>query len=116
MITNKFKELIATAINGSGFTAPTYTAWGDDGTDETVNDTSLGNELLRDGKESSIRQNNVVEILGSLGTSELVGETIREAGLFDAASDGNMCIRGTFADIEKTNQFEIESIYIISVN
>lgn len=116
MITNTFKNLIAAAINGSGFTAPTYTAWGDDDTSVTVNDTSLGNELLRVDKESSIRQSNVVEITGNMGTNDLAGSTIKETGFFDAASDGNMCIHETFADIEKTSQFEIETIFIISVN
>ena len=115
MITNKFKELIAKAINGEGFTAPTYLAWGDDNTAPTGGDTALGSELERNLKDSNIQQNNTVEIVGTLLTTELVGSTIKEAGLLNASSGGDLFIRNVFPDIEKTNQFEISTINIINI-
>lgn len=115
MITKEFKELIAASLAGSTFTAPSHLAWGDDNTAPTEDDTTLGNELIINAKDTALLTGTTIEINGNLSTTDLVGSTIKEVGLFNASSEGALFMRNIFAEIEKTSGFEVDTSFIITI-
>lgn len=79
---------------------PTHMAVGTGSTAETAADTALVTESARVALTSKTRSGNVITYVGTFpagtGTAALA-----EAGIFDAASAGNMWHRVTFAVINK---------------
>lgn len=59
--------------------------------------TALGTELDRNALTSKTRSTNVVTMVGTWSAGDGTG-TLTEAGIFDAASTGNMYCSTTFAD------------------
>lgn len=109
------KQLITQSLAGSTFTAPSHVAWGDSSTVFDAESTSLGSEVERNAYDTRDLQSQTIEWVGLLTTLEANGTTITEAGLFNAASNGDMFLRNTFDGIEKTNAFEIETHFIMRV-
>lgn len=102
LITNKGKEIICKRLRGEGV-EPKYIGWGsDDGTMLAldVTNTGLGNALpeARVAGVSSIitttTANDTYQVVGTITASDLC--VVREIGLFDAATGGNLFMRATF--------------------
>ena len=102
LVVNYGTALMASLLSGI-YTADQiqYLALGTDATAPTVTDTALAAELYR--KQSTIElgtgadENKVT--FQSTWTAGTAAGTLREAGLFDAISAGNMFSRSTFADL-----------------
>ena len=109
------KRLVASAFTTGTLPTPAYIAWGDGSTAYSEEDTALSNEIDRNAISDTDLSNQTVQYTGILSSSELVGSTIREAGLFDTSSSGNLFVRDTFEGIEKTNGFEVETIVVVRI-
>lgn len=81
-------------------------AVGTDGTDPTVSDTSLGNQILEKGASAATGGDGEVTHTIRLGTTEGNGSDLREVGTKDSA--GDLEDRITFAAVTKTSDFEVE--------
>lgn len=115
-LTNKTKEFLAGTLNSESYTAPNYIAWGTDGTTAYATDTSLGSEAER--KLCSVRQRTgrTVEFTATLLATEANGSTLREVGLLNANTDGDLFARDTTNAIEKNSNFEIQTSYYLKVD
>ena len=103
LLTNTGIAQIIAALNGDSHTAPTYVHWGTGTTTEAVGDTALqtaGAEARTNGTKSKQTTNTTNDTYRVVGSITATGaKTVSEAGLFDAASAGNMYVRGTFTGI-----------------
>ncbi len=92
--------LATTLVSGSGMSALTHIAMGSSSSAPALGNTALGTELRRDAAvvtQLPAPENNKVQFQKEHAEGAVVG-TFREAGLFTAASGGNMFNRITFAD------------------
>ena len=113
VFTTAGKNLIRDWLAGNSPTPPTHIGFGDDNTSATINDTSLGNELVRKSISDTSTTDQRVKFTALLTSVEQNGEVIREIGLFNASTSGTMLQRCTFADINKTSSIELEvEVYI----
>jgi hypothetical protein len=116
VITTKLKQDLAATLNGVSYTKPSHIAWGDGDTQAVVGDTELENELERNEITDSNLTGRTFEISCILTTDELAGSTIKEVGLLNSSSGGDLSIRETFSDLEKTSNFEVETIFVITID
>ena len=100
------------------FDSFTHIALGDDNTPPTVSDTALGNEFIRKTFEESIKNTSVNTFLFEikLGLSEGNGNTIREIGIFDAASGGTLGVHNLTNEVAKTSDKEVVIDLQVSVS
>lgn len=105
-------KIITNRIKGSG-TEPVYIGWGSGSTATTPDDTAVETELNlgltalganphAGGAGTSTRETTVFafdtyQVVGTLTASG--AGTIANAGLFDAASNGNLFMKGNFTGI-----------------
>ena len=86
----------------------THIAVGDDNTTPTTGDTTLGNELLRIAfTDTTGPTNGVYTMSMRISTTQLNGNTIREIGVFNAASGGTMLTRLLTTEYAKTSDKEV---------
>lgn len=93
----------------------THIGIGTDGTTPIATDTALGAEVLRAVPTSQVEY-SATEIGFKLfvSASQVNGSTLREIGLFDAASAGNMMARSTsFTPIVKNSSITVTFTHII---
>lgn len=101
LVGNYGTSLMATLLSGGANIQVNQIAVGTDATPEAVTDTGLGAELYRKGASvvlgTGVDANKVTfEATWSAGAA---AGTLREAGLFDDPTAGNMFSRTTFADL-----------------
>tara|TARA_Y100000310_G_C20685829_1_gene818907 strand:+ start:3407 stop:3757 length:351 start_codon:yes stop_codon:yes gene_type:complete len=108
------REEIANWLGGASSANPSHTAVGDDDTLPTESDTSLGNEIFRKSASTSV-SGQTAEFEMTLLTTDLVGSTIKEMGLLNASSGGDLFVRTVNADIDKTANFEVRLVTQIKV-
>jgi hypothetical protein len=89
-------------------TPPGYLAYGTDSTAETTSDTTLGAEVDREALDTTTSATPIVRYVFLLPTTDANGQNLREAGLFDAVSSGNMYVRFTHSLVAKTSSIEVE--------
>lgn len=97
--------------SGVGSAEPAYVAWGTSGATATAGDVALGAQngsrvLGVSTQYTTSTTNDTYQVVGVLQASGPI--TIREAGLFDAASGGNMYLRGDFTGITLENGESIQ--------
>lgn len=85
----------------------THIAIGTGSTTPTPTDTSLENEVYRKERQEYSEENDSVIISGWIGTNEANGNTIREIGLFNADSNGDLLMRAIIDEIQKTDAIEL---------
>lgn len=95
------------AIYGDSFTAPSRFALGTGSTAVTAADTELDTEVWRDIFSTKTRASGTVTFKYFLTSTTANGNTLREAGLFNAASGGDMFARVVFLDIAKTSAITV---------
>lgn len=84
----------------------THMAVGDDDTTPTISDTTLGNETFRDALFDTTTATDTISFISFLDTTENNGDDIKEEGLFDDPTTGDMYQRGLTNLIEKTSSVE----------
>ena len=80
---------------------PGWMAVGTGSTAPVAGNTALGTELDRNALTSKTRSGGVVTMVGDWAAGDATNAAIAEAGIFDAASTGNLHSRATFTAINK---------------
>jgi hypothetical protein len=128
VVTNAGRDIVTNRIKGAG-TEPLNIGWGTGAGTAAVADTTLFTEKLLDLSTSagtdhtvgaSTRQtttvtNDTYQVIGTRTATGGAGGTVTNAGLFDAASGGNLFLKGDFAGIPLSVgdaiQFTIKAIF-----
>lgn len=112
-VVNSGLGIITNRITGAG-TEPKYVAWGDSAVSAAaVGDTDLESQVSSRVEGTSSRQetavtNDTYQVVGELTLGAGDPKAIVEVGLFDAASSGNLFLRGTFDEINLNPGDKIE--------
>ena len=89
----------------------TFVALGGSDDPPSMTQTELGDEVIRkEALEEDINldtSSGTYSLTVTFGPAEAVGETIKETGLFDDSSNGNMSVRQLTNKYEKTSDKEI---------
>lgn len=98
-VVNAGRAILTDRITGSG-TEPKYVAMGTGTTAVQLTDTTLGGEVESRTTGTGTRTttsttNDTYQVTGTVTAT--TSRTIGEAGLFDAASSGNLFVRGVLA-------------------
>ena len=101
LLVNAGKDIVTDRISGSG-TEPKYVAWGTGAGTAGLTDTTLFTENGSRTSGTASRQtttttNETYQVIGTNTASGVL--TITNAGLFDAASSGNLFIKGDFTGV-----------------
>ncbi len=105
--TTTFLNTLKTAVKDKIILDGSHLAVGDDDTTPTVGDTTLGNELLRKARQEYTEGTSDVIISLYLNSLEVNGDSLKEVGLFDAVSAGNLLVRDIFTTISKNSSTEV---------
>lgn len=102
VLANRGKEIIVDRILGNG-TEPKYVAWGTGAGTAAATDTTLFTEASESrvsgtsSKVTTTTTNDTYQVVGTMTAS--AGKTITNAGLFDAATVGNLFIKTDFTGV-----------------
>ena len=101
LLVNTGRAIITNRLN-SGGTIPSYVAWGTGAGTTSATDTTLFTEVTprTAGTATQVTTSTTNDTFQVVGTqSAAVGETISNAGLFDASPSGNLFVKGDFTGI-----------------
>lgn len=102
VITNAGKDIVTNRIKGSG-TEPNYVAWGTGAGTAAATDTTLSTEAAESrvsgtsSRVTTTTTNDTYQVVGTI--TSLSGQTITNAGLFDASTSGNLFLHGDFTGV-----------------
>jgi hypothetical protein len=102
LLVNTGKAIITNYLNGGAATQPKYVAWGTGAGTTAASDTTLFTEVLPrvSGTTSQVTTSTTNDTFQVVGTQTAgAGYTITNAGLFDAATSGNLFIKGDFSGV-----------------
>jgi len=105
--TTGFLSTVKTGVLDLIETEATHMAVGDDDTTPTAADTALGNELTRKTVQEVTRGTSDVIVSMFLNSTESNGNSLKEVGIFNASSAGDMMERNTFTTINKSSSIEV---------
>ena len=100
--TDAGKAITTNRIKGAG-TEPLHVAWGTGAGTAGVTDTTLFTEAAEartagtSTQQTTTVTNDTYRVVGTI--TSLSGQTITNAGLFDAATTGNLFVKGDFAGV-----------------
>jgi len=94
------KDIIASRLAGNTIALPSFMAVGSGNTAAATSQTALGSELGRVALDSSTRTSNTIAYIATFGAGTGTG-SLTEAGIFNAASSGNMLCRTVFSTVTK---------------
>ena len=114
-LTLKGKQVLVQAFETGVLDIPTHIAWGSGSSSFSENDIELDDEVERNAISNTDRQSTTIEYTGTLTTIQAVGDTIREVGLFNDATAGDMWARATLYPIEISNEFEYDTLFVVRV-
>ena len=105
--TTTFLNSVKAAIRAGIIADATYVAVGTDDTAPTSGDTTLGAEVTRKARQEYTEGTSDVIISLFLNSTESNGNALKEVGMLDASSAGNLLQRNTFTTINKTTGLEV---------
>lgn len=111
VVTDVGMGIITNRIKGSG-TEPNYLAWGTGTNTAAAGNTALQTESAEarvagtSTREETNVSNDTYRVVGTLTSAS--GQTIAEAGLFDASASGNCFVRGDFSGVALAQDESIE--------
>ena len=118
VVTNAGLDILTNRIKGSG-TEPNYVAWGTGAGTAAVGDTTLFTESAESrtsgtsSRQTTNTTNDTYRVIGTITAS--AGRAITNAGLFDAASTGNLFVKGDFSTVNlltgESIQFTIDTVF-----
>ena len=109
-ITLKAKQLINAALETGTLDVPSHMAWGSGSATFVETGSALSAEVERNAVSATDRQSTTIEWTSTLGTGEANGVTLREIGLFNDATAGDMYLRQVIYPISKTSSFEYDTL------
>lgn len=102
LLVNTGKAIITNYLNGGAATQPKYVAWGTGAGTTAATDTTLFTEVLPrvSGTTSQVTTSTTNDTFQVVGTqTAATSATITNAGLFDAATSGNLFVKGDFTGV-----------------
>lgn len=93
-----------------------HCAVGTGSTAATANDTALGAEVFRSAITQFIPLSGQLQVKHYLSSTQANGNTLTEAGLFNASSGGTMFARVTYAGIAKTSAISITYVWTTMIS
>ena len=95
-------------LDGDSPTPPSHIATGTDSTAETDEDTTLGSESGRRAFDTKTATTDQITYTVIFPITQLNGQTLREAGVFNASLSGDMFNRFTHSAITKSPSVEVQ--------
>ena len=105
--TTTFLTTVLSGVRATVVAESTHLAVGVSGATATIGDTTLGDEKTRKARQEYTEGTSDVITSLWINSAESNGNTLKEVGVFDASSGGNMASRNTFTDISKTSSIEV---------
>ena len=105
--TTGFLTTIKSGVQDTIIASATHMAVGTDNTTPTVGDTALGAEVTRKAVQEVTQGTSDVIISLFLNSTESNGNDLKEVGMFDASSSGNLLERNVFTEIAKSTSIEV---------
>ena len=102
LLVNTGKAIVTNYLSGGSATQPKYVAWGTGAGTTGATDTTLFTEVTPRvaGTGTQVTTSTTNDTLQVVGTqTAATGETITNAGLFDATTFGNLFVKGDFSGI-----------------
>ena len=102
LLVNTGKAIVTNYLNGGAATQPKYIGWGTGAGTTAAADTTLFTEVTPrvSGTTSQTTTSTTSDTYQVVGTqTAATGETITNAGLFDASTSGNLFVKGDFTGI-----------------
>jgi hypothetical protein len=102
LLVNTGKAIVTNYLNGGAATQPKYVAWGTGAGTTAATDTTLFTEVLPrvSGTTSQVTTSTTNDTYQVVGTQTAGSSaTITNAGLFDAATSGNLFVKGDFTGV-----------------
>ena len=102
VFTHAGKAIVTNRLIGAG-TEPKFVAWGTGAGTAAAGDTTLFTEAAEartsgtSSRVTTAQANDTYQVVGLI--TSLSGQTITNAGLFDAAAAGNLLVKGDFAGV-----------------
>lgn len=96
--------------------APSHIAVGTDATAPAAGDTTLGTEVFRNVITRRIPSATQITFQLFLATGDANGNTLVEAGIFNASSAGDMLSRVTYTSIAKTSAITVTLTWDITIS
>ena len=109
------KEYVASRMKDATKTAMSHMAVGSGTTSPAAGDTTLGTELDRQALASTTVSSNEITYVATFGAGDGTG-AISEAGLFNAASGGDMLCRTTFGVVNKGASDSMTITWVVTVS
>lgn len=107
-ITNTGCNEIRDWLAGTSATAPTHMAIGTSDSVPATSDTTMGSEIARAAIETTTPTDKQVKYSYTLPFTSSNGNALKEVGLLNASSAGDLFFRGIHTAINKTTSIEIE--------
>ena len=109
VVTDTGKQKIVEWLIGNNPNHPNSIAIGTSSQTPSATDSSLYGEITR-SSVSATQSNEIATFETTLDTTQATGNYLREIGLFNSTNptSGDMFVRNTFAEIEKTNNVEVQ--------
>ena len=116
LLVNTGRAIITNRLNGGG-TNPNYIGWGTGAGTTAAGDTTLFTEVTPRVAGTVTQQttnttNDTYQVVGT--QTAAVGETITNAGLFDASTVGNLFVKSDFAGIPLLTGDSIQFTFKVS--
>ena len=117
-ITIDAKKNLISYLKGDSPTSPSHIAIGTDDTAANETDTSLVADVGRYAIASAdkISTGNFIDFKVTLSTAQGNGNTIKEIGLFNAATNGTMFGRAVSSGLDKDSSFSVEIIFTVVID
>ena len=109
------KEYVASRMKDTTKDAMSHMAVGHGSTSAAAGDTALGSELDRQALTATTGSSNEITYVATFGAGDGTG-AIAEAGLFNAASAGDMLCRTTFGVINKAASDSMTITWVVTVS
>jgi len=105
--TTAFLNTVKTGVRATVIAEGTYMAVGTDNTTPAVSDTTLGAEEERNSRQEYTEGTSDIVLSLFVNSTEANSTSLKEVGVFDASSSGNMAMRDIFTAIAKTSSIEV---------
>ena len=102
LLVNTGKAIVTNYLIAGGATQPKYVGWGTGAGTTAITDTTLFTEVASraTGTATQVTTTTTNDTFQVVGTQTAgTGETITNAGLFDASTSGNLFAKGDFSGI-----------------
>lgn len=116
LVTLAGRNLVRDFLNSLSPSSLSHFAIGTGTTAPTANDTGLQTEIFRDIFTKRTSSSGKLQSQYYLASSALNGNTLAEAGLFNAASGGTLFARVTYPGISKNSSIAITYTWDININ